>query len=129
MERQLIIITAMIDRLRRRWGLQRGQQRLRRYWVRLWLSQAECEEEGQYTRLMSMLELDDPMAYQNFIRMPHELSSRAGAETQPCDPGEDLDERHPESRTEVGGYPETLGQWRQLPSPSVCFQDGTVDHQ
>ena len=44
MERQLVIITAMIDRLRRRWGLQR---RHRRYWVRQWLSQAECKEEGQ----------------------------------------------------------------------------------
>ena len=32
----------MIDRLRRR------------YWVRIWLSQAEREEEGQYTRLMPM---------------------------------------------------------------------------
>ena len=42
MERQLVIITAMIDRLRRRFGLQRGQRRPRRYWVRPWLSQAEC---------------------------------------------------------------------------------------
>ena len=61
MDRQLFIITAMIDRLRRRWGLQRGQQRTRRYWVRLWLSQADYEEEGQYTRLMPMLELDNRM--------------------------------------------------------------------
>ena len=61
------------DRLRRRWGLQRGQRRPRRYWVRPWLSQAEREEEGQYTRLMAMLELDDPMAYWNFNRMPPEL--------------------------------------------------------
>ena len=63
MERQLVIIPAMIDRLRRRWGLRRGQQRQRRYWVRPWLSQAEHGEEGQYSRLMPMLELDDPMAY------------------------------------------------------------------
>ena len=86
MERQLVIITAMIDRLRRRWGLQRGQRRPRRYWVRPWLSQAECEEEGQYTRLMPMLELDDPMAYRNFIRMPpelfQELEQRLGSEIQ-----------------------------------------------
>ena len=60
MERQLVIITAMIDRLRRRWGLQRGQRRPRRYWVRRWLSQAEREEESQYTRLMPMLELVSP---------------------------------------------------------------------
>ena len=83
MERQLVIITAMIDRLRRRWGLQRGQRRPRKYWVRPWLSQAE---EGQYTRLMPMLELDDPMAYQNFIRMPpklfQELEQRLGPEIQ-----------------------------------------------
>ena len=63
MERQLVIITAMIDRLRRRWDLQQGQSRQRRYWVRPWLSLAEREEEGQYTRLMPTLELDDPMAY------------------------------------------------------------------
>ena len=63
MERQLVIITAMIDRLRRRWGLQRGQRRQRRYYVRPWLSQTQCEEEGQYTRLMPTLELDDPMVY------------------------------------------------------------------
>ena len=46
MERQLVIITAMIDRVRRRWGLRRGQRRQRRYWVRPWLNQAESEEEG-----------------------------------------------------------------------------------
>ena len=34
---------------------------------------AEREEEGQYTRLMPRLELDDPMAYRNFIPMPPEL--------------------------------------------------------
>ena len=73
MERQLVIITAMIDRLRRRWGLQQRQRRPGRYWVRPWLSQAEREEEGQYTRLMPRLELDDPMGYQNFIRMLPEL--------------------------------------------------------
>ena len=28
-EKQLVIITAMIDRLRRRWGLQQGQRRPR----------------------------------------------------------------------------------------------------
>ena len=33
---------------------------------------SQCEE-GQYTRLMPRLKLDDPMAYQNFIRMPPEL--------------------------------------------------------
>ena len=60
----------MIDRLRRRSGLRRGQ---RRHWFRPWLSQAECEEEGQYTRLMPTLELNDPMAYRNFIWMPPEL--------------------------------------------------------
>ena len=73
LEKQLVIITATIDRLRRRWGLRWGQQRQIRYLVRPWLSQAELEEEGQYTRLMLMLELDDPMAYRNFIRIPPEL--------------------------------------------------------
>ena len=37
-------------------------------------------------RLMQMLELDDPMAYQNFIRMPpelfQELEQRLGPENQ-----------------------------------------------
>ena len=49
------------------------KDRRRRYWVRPWLTQAEHEEESQYTRLMPRLELDDPMAYRNFIRMPPEL--------------------------------------------------------
>ena len=60
---ETVIITAMIDRLRRRWGLQGRQGRHRRYWVRPWLTQAEREEEGQYTRLIPRLELDDSMAY------------------------------------------------------------------
>ena len=34
---------------------------------------AEPEEEGQYTRIMPRLQLDDPMAYQNFIQMLPEL--------------------------------------------------------
>ena len=71
MERQLVIISAIIESLRRRWGLQVRQRRHRRYWVRL--TQAECDEEGQYTRLIQMLELGDSMAYQNFIRMAPEL--------------------------------------------------------
>ena len=78
-ERQLVTITAMRDRLKRRWGLGQGQRRQRRYWVRPWLSQAEHEEEDQYTRLMLTLELDDPMAYRNFIRM---LEQRLGPEIQ-----------------------------------------------
>ena len=48
--------------------------------VRPWLSQAEHEEEGQYARLKLTLELDDPMAYRNFITRAF---SRAGAETRP----------------------------------------------
>ena len=86
MERQLVIITAMIDWLRRRWGLRPGHRRQRRCWVRPWLSQAEHKEEGQYTRLMPTLELVDPMAYRNFIRMPpelfQELEQRLGPEMQ-----------------------------------------------
>ena len=69
----LQIITTMIQRLRRRWGFQERQLRHRRYWVRSWLTQAEHEERGLYTRLMPRLELDDPMAYRNFIRMPPNL--------------------------------------------------------
>ena len=86
MERQLVIITAMIVRQRRRWGLRRGQQRHIRYWVRPWLTQAEHEEEGQYTRLVAMLKFDYPMAYRNFIWMPPELfqeqEQRLGPEIQ-----------------------------------------------
>ena len=33
-------------------------------------NQASREEEGQYSRLMPKLELDDPMAYQTLIRLP-----------------------------------------------------------
>ena len=66
MERLLAIISAMIERLRRRWGLPVTPARHRRYW----LTQAECQEEGQYTRLMPRLELDAPMAYQNLIGTP-----------------------------------------------------------
>ena len=78
MERQLIIISAMIDRLRSRLGLPGGlpvirQRRHRRYRFRSWLARAELEEEGQYSTLMPKLHLDDPMAYRNFIQMPPEL--------------------------------------------------------
>ena len=60
----------------------------------------------------------------------HQDVSMSWSKTWPRDPeGEDLNERPPESRTEVGGHPETLGQWRQLPNPAVCFQGGEVDHQ
>ena len=78
MERQLLIISAMIDRLRSRWDLPGGlpvirQRRHGRYRFRPWLTRAELEEEGQYSRPMKMLHLDDPMAYRNFIQMPPEL--------------------------------------------------------
>ena len=78
MERQLLIISAMIDRLRSRWGLPGGlqvirQRRHRRYRFRPWPTRAEPEEEGQYCRPMPMHHLDDPMAYRNFIQMPPEL--------------------------------------------------------
>ena len=78
MERQLLIISAMIDRLRSRWGLPEGlpvirQRRHRRYRFRPWPTRAELEEEGQYSRPMPMHHLDDPMAYRNFIQMPPEL--------------------------------------------------------
>ena len=78
-ERQLLIISAMIDLLRSRWGLSGSlpvirQRRHRRYRFRPWPTQAELEEKGQYSRPMAMLHLDDPMAYRNFIQMPPELS-------------------------------------------------------
>ena len=82
MERQLVIISAMIERLRRRWGLPVRQRRHKRYWVRPWITQAECEEEGQYTRLMPRLELDDHMAYRKFIQMPPKLEQRLTPELQ-----------------------------------------------
>ena len=52
------------------------QRRHRRYKFRPWPTQAEPEEEGQYSRPMPMHHLDDPMAYRNFILN----LSRAGAE-------------------------------------------------
>ena len=72
MESQLLIISAMIDRLRSRWGL--PVIRHRRYGFRPWPTRAELEEEGQYSRPMPMHHLDDPMAYINFIQMPPELN-------------------------------------------------------
>ena len=67
MERQLLIISAMIDRLRSRWGLPGGlsvirQRKHRRYRFRPWPTWAELKEEGQYSRPMPMHNLDDPMA-------------------------------------------------------------------
>ena len=78
MERQLLIISAMIDRLRSRWGQPSGlpvirQRRHRRYRFRPWPTQTELEEEGQYSRPMPMHHLDDPMTYKSFIQMPPEL--------------------------------------------------------
>ena len=83
MKRQLLIISAMIDRLRSRWGLPGGlpvirQRRHRRYRFRPWQTRAELEEEGQYNRPMPMHHLDDPMAYRNFIQMPPELHQELG---------------------------------------------------
>ena len=68
----------MIDRFRSRWGLSGGllvirQRRHRRYRFRPWLTRAEFEEEGQYSRPMPSLHLDYPMAYRHFIQMPSEL--------------------------------------------------------
>ena len=78
MERQLLIISAMIDRLRSRWGLPGGLPVIRlrrhtRYRFRPWPIRAELEKEGQYSRPMPMHHLDDHMAYRNFIQMPPEL--------------------------------------------------------
>ena len=68
----------MIDRLRSIWGLPGGlpvirQRRHRKYRFRPCITRAELEEEGQYSRPMPRLHLDDPMAYRNFIQMPPEL--------------------------------------------------------
>ena len=77
MERQLLIISAMIDWLRSRWGLPGGlpvrQRRHTRYRFRPWPTRAELEEEGQYSKPMPMYLLDDLMAYRNYIQMPPEL--------------------------------------------------------
>ena len=58
MERQLPIISAMIERMRSRWGLPRGLPviRQRRHRFRPWLTWAELDEEGRYTTLMPGLE-------------------------------------------------------------------------
>ena len=74
MERQLFIISSMIDRLRSRWGLPVVRQRRhRKHRFRPWLTRPELEQEGQYSRPMPMHHLDDPMAYRNFIQIPPEL--------------------------------------------------------
>ena len=78
MERQLLIISAMIDHMRSRWGLPGSlpvirQRRHRRYRFRPWATWAELQEEGQYSRPMPMHHLDDTMACRNFIEMLHEL--------------------------------------------------------
>ena len=73
MGRQLVIITALIQRLQRRQQRAEGPQRVCRYWVRPWLTQSERQQQGHYTRLMPRLELEDPLAYRNYVRMPAEL--------------------------------------------------------
>ena len=78
MERQLLIISTLIDRLKSRWGLPGGLQVIRqrihrRYRFRPWQTRAEPEEEGHCSRPMPMHHLDDPMAYKNFIQMLPEL--------------------------------------------------------
>ena len=70
MERQLVIITAMIERLRRRWSLQRGQRKTKDILGQA-MVKAELEEEGQYTRMMLTLESDDPMAYTVTVSMKY----------------------------------------------------------
>ena len=70
-ERQLLIISAMIDQLRSRCGLPVIIPRHRRYRFRPWSTRAELKEEGQYSRPMH--HLDYPMAYGNFIQMLPEL--------------------------------------------------------
>ena len=75
MERQLLIISAIIERVRSRWGLPVIRQgRHRRHRFRAWLTRADLEEEGQYTTSMPRLQLDDSMAYLIFIWMPTELN-------------------------------------------------------
>ena len=74
-ERQLLIISAMIDRLRSRRVLPGFLSviRHRKYRFRPWPTWAELDEEGQYSRPMPMHHLDDPMAYRNFIQVLPEL--------------------------------------------------------
>ena len=72
------LITAMINRLRIRWGLPGclpviRQRRHRRYRFRPWLTMPELEEEGQYSRPMPRLHLVDPMPYRKFIQILPEL--------------------------------------------------------
>ena len=86
MERQLVIISAMVDQLRSRWSLPGGlpvirQRRHRRYRFRPWQTGAELEEEGQYSRPMPMHHLDDPMAYRNFIQMAPEVYQELSRES------------------------------------------------
>ena len=78
MERQLLIISAMIDRLRSRWRLPGGlpvirQRRHRRYRFRRLPIWVVLQEEGQFSRPMPIHHLADPMAYRNLIQMPPEL--------------------------------------------------------
>ena len=46
---------------------QRRQRREKTMWVRPWLSRRA--EYGAYTNLMKELELEDPKAFRNFMRM------------------------------------------------------------
>ena len=110
MDRQLLIISAMIDQLRSRWGLPSGlpvirQSRHRRYRFRPWLTRAELEEEGQYSRPMPRLHLHDPMAYRNFIQpeLYQELEQRITAEFL----RDRTLMRSRESRSQVGSNPQT----------------------
>ena len=129
MERQLVIITAMIDRLRR-WGLRRGQRRHKRYWVRPWLSQAQREEEGQYTRLMPMLELDDPMGYRNFIRMPPELFQELEQRLSPEIQRKRIWMRDPLSPgLKLAVTLRPLANGDSYPTLQYAFMGGEVDHQ
>ena len=87
MVRQLLIISATIEKVSSRWGLPVPvirQKRHRRYRFRPWLGLTEREEEGQYARLMSRLQLDDPVAYLNFIWISPELFQELGGGARWC---------------------------------------------
>ena len=73
MGRPIIIINAIIQRLRRTQLRAMGTQRHRRYWVRPWLTPDERQQLGQYTRLMPRLKLEDPITYRIIFRMPANL--------------------------------------------------------
>jgi hypothetical protein len=64
---QMVQLHQMLARRRRR----RRRQQIRAVWTRNWISRRP--EQGLYDRLMVELRNEDPIAFQNFMRMPPDM--------------------------------------------------------